>query len=196
MNESKLSPFEVNNFASIVVMDLQERLVPSIASKDVLLESNALLIKASKLLNLPVVVTEQVPSKLGRTIPELLDGITNFHLIEKSTFSALGTASFTEKLKQTGSKHLILSGIETPICIYQTALDSLVAGYSVTVLCDCVGARRLSDQEQCLSQLRYQGVDVIPLESFLYRQLQNADHESFREISALIRTRSETHPSC
>jgi len=190
MNESKLSPLLNPKDLRIVVMDLQERLLPSIQNEDDLVDSNKILIQASALLELPIVVTEQVPEKLGRTIAGLFKDDAGFELIEKATFSGFGSDVFREMLDHSQTKHIVLSGIETPICIYQTAMDALSLGYAVTVLEDCVGARRVSDASRCLSQLVHSGVSVIPMETFLYQQLHSSNHPRFRDISSLIRSRS------
>ena len=190
MNESKLSPRHNPEDAIIVIMDLQERLLPSIQNMDNVVDSNKILIQASVLLELPIVVTEQVPEKLGRTIADLFKDDAGFQLFEKATFSAFGSNAFREMLDIRQVKHIVLSGIETPICIFQTAMDALSLGYTVTILEDCVGARRETDASRCLSQLVHSGVSVIPMETFLYRQLQSSNHPRFRDISSLIRSRN------
>ena len=190
MNESKLSPRHNPEDAIIVIMDLQERLLPSIQNMDNVVDSNKILIQASVLLELPIVVTEQVPEKLGRTIADLFKDDEGFQLFEKATFSAFGSNAFREMLDIRQVKHIVLSGIETPICIFQTAMDALSLGYTVTILEDCVGARRETDASRCLSQLVHSGVSVIPMETFLYRQLQSSNHPRFRDISSLIRSRN------
>ena len=190
MNESKLSPHHNPKDISIVIMDLQERLLPSIQNKDDLVDSNKILIQASALLELPIVVTEQVPEKLGRTIADLFKDDAGFQLFEKATFSGFGSNAFREMLDNSQTKHIVLSGIETPICIYQTAMDALNLGYKVTILEDCVGARRGTDASRCLSQLVHSGVSVIPMETFIYQQIQSSNHPRFRDISSLIRSRN------
>ena len=189
MNESKLSPNYGGKDVSVVIMDLQDRLLQSIQNKDDLLHSNKILIQASALLELPIIVTEQVPEKLGRTILGLFKDDAGFQLFEKTTFSGFGSNAFKKMLNTSQTKHIVLAGIETPICIYQTAMDALSSGYSVTILKDCVGARRVKDENSCLSQLIYSGASVIPMETFLFKQLQSSQHPNFRDVSALIRSR-------
>ena len=146
--------------------------------------------KLLPLLELPIVVTEQVPEKLGHTVAGLFKDDVGFQLFEKATFSGFGSNAFREMLVNSQTKHIVLSGIETPICIYQTAMDALSLGYAVTILEDCVGARRVTDASRCLSQLVHLGVSVIPMETFLYQQLQSSNHPVFRDISSLIRSRN------
>jgi nicotinamidase-related amidase len=190
MNESKLSPYHNPEDVIIVIMDLQERLLPSIQNKDNLVDSNKILIQASALLELPIVVTEQVPEKLGHTVAGLFKDDAGFQLFEKATFSGFGSNAFREMLNISQTKHIVLCGIETPICIYQTAMDALSLGYAVTILEDCVGARRETDSSRCLSQLVHSGVSAIPMETFLYQHLQSSNHPNFKDISSLIRSRN------
>lgn len=190
MNESKLSPEHDRKDMSIVIMDLQDRLLSSIQKKDDLIESNKILIQASVLLELPLIVTEQVPDKLGRTVSGLFMDDASFSLVEKASFSGFGSSAFSEMLENRQTKQIVLAGIETPICIYQTAMDAISSGYFVTILEDCVGARRERDANRCLTQLVHSGASVIPMETFLFEQLRSSHHPRFREVSALIRSRN------
>ena len=190
MNESKLSPGHDRKDMSIIIMDLQDRLLSSIQKKDDLIKANKILIQASVLLELSLIITEQVPEKLGRTISGLYKDDEGFPLIEKATFSGFGSSTFSEMLENRQTKQIVLAGIETPICIYQTAMDAISSGYLVTILEDCVGARRERDANRCLTQLVHSGASVIPMETFLFEQLRSSNHPRFRDVSALIRSRN------
>ena len=174
----------------IVFMDMQLRLLNSIENADELIESCSILAACSKLIQVPSVLTEQVPAKLGSTDKQIVSQLDNPQIIIKDTFSAFGSSGFCDFLTQLKTKRIILVGIETPICIFLTALDALKAGFSVTLLSDCVSCRVPQDGNCCLSQLLQLGVEVIPLESFIFRELQHSAHPNFREISNLIKNRA------
>ena len=136
---------------------------------------------------LPVLFTEQVPDKLGGTAPDLLALSKNPEAMGKDAFSAFGNDKITARLRASGAKQLFICGIETPVCVYQTARDALKAGYHVTVLADCVGARRAADAAAVLAQLVATGCTVLPSETVFYALLKNARHPFFRDYTALVK---------
>ncbi len=178
-----------NNTEIALVMDLQERLVANIGGKECLIESNVLWMKVCRLLKIQTIITEQVPEKLGPSVPDLLE-IGSCDPISKNSFSAFGNPEFLEELNQSGASHLFLSGVETSICVFLTALDALQGGLNVTILNDCVAGRRVHDSTAALSQLRALGAAVIPLETVAYSLLKDAGHKEFKSVSTLIRERS------
>ena len=139
--------------------------------------------------DLPVLFTEQVPSKLGGTSPELLALAGGASVFAKSTFSALADdgirAALLEKHK---AEHLLLCGIETPICVYQTAIAALAEGLHVTLLSDAVGARRPDDAEACLTALQHAGVNILPSETVFYALLRDVEHPFFKAYTQLVKS--------
>jgi len=144
-------------------------------------------IEAAKGLGLPVVFTEQVPAKLGRTADELLALVEQPVALGKDAFSALGDKPIAAHLQATGAKHLLICGIETPVCVYQTARDARQAGYEVTVLVDCVGARRSGDASAVLAHLDKVGCAILPAETVFYSLLHDAKHPFFRDYTKLVK---------
>jgi len=137
-------------------------------------------------LGLRVVFSEQVPAKLGGTAPELLAAAPGAVALGKDTFSALADEAIRTALAP--AEHLLLCGLETPICVYQTALDALHAGLQVTVLSDAVGARRSDDALACLATLRHAGVHVLPIESVFYALLRDVRHPFFKTYTQLVKS--------
>jgi len=174
----------------IVFMDMQSHLLNSIDNIKELIESCSILAACSTLFQIPAVLTEQVPEKLGSSDKQIVSHLDNPRKVIKETFSAFGSPEFCNFLTLSSTKRIILVGIETPICILLTAMDALRAGISVTLLSDCVSCRVPKDGERCLSQLLELGVEVIPLESFIFRELQCSNHPDFRKISNMIKARS------
>ena len=185
--EADLSMEGIN--VGAVIMDMQANLLGSIGSRENLKDSMILQIKIFKALNIPLCLTEQVPSKLGSTVPEISSTCAGDPVFDKNTFSAFGSSEFNNWIKSNSLKHLLVSGIETPICIYQTCIDALRLNIKVTLVSDCIGARRQADGETTLAQLRSFGCCLIPLEAITYSLLSNSTHEQFRNISGLIRER-------
>ena len=173
----------------VVMLDLQPSLLGSIEVGDQLVDSCILLSTSANQLNYPILITEQVPHKLGSTVGSFTQHVQSDHIFSKSSFSAFGCEEFCEKISKLNLEHLVISGVETSICVYLTALDARNKGLEVTVVSDCVGCRRTADGEVALSQLRAVGVSVISLETFLFSCLGSAEHNKFREVSSLIKSR-------
>ena len=172
-----------------VIMDLQDRLLANIKGKDSLLACNTLWLRVCKLLQIETLITEQVPDKLGSTHPTLHEAAVNVPLLSKTSFSAFGNAGFLNWIERTKPSQLYLSGVETSICIYLTAVDALEHKLQVTVLSDGVAGRRPEDSNAVLRELSCRGASVIPMETVIYSLLKDASHDQFKPISKLIRER-------
>lgn len=140
-------------------------------------------------LGLPVAFTEQVPQKLGGTAPELLALAFGAPVFGKNTFSALADDGIRDALvRDRGVEHLLLCGIETSVCVYQTALDGLAAGLHVTILGDCVSARRTDDAWACTEALGRAGAHVLPSETVFYALLHDVKHPFFKAYTQLVKS--------
>ena len=140
-------------------------------------------------LGLPVAFTEQVPQKLGGTAPALLALAPGAATHGKTSFSALADEGICDALvRQQRVEHLLLCGIETPICVYQTAIAALAEGLQVTLLSDCIGARHPEDSAACLVALRAAGVHVLPSETIYYSLLRDVRHPFFKPYTQLVKS--------
>jgi nicotinamidase-related amidase len=149
----------------------------------------AFAIAAARGIEMPLVFTEQVPEKLGATAPELTALAPTSARYGKITFSALADAKIRDVvIRDEGAEHIILCGIETPVCVYQTAVAALAEGLEVTVLSDAVGARRPEDAQACLETLRRAGVHVLPAETVFYALLRDVQHPFFKAYTQLVKT--------
>jgi len=144
-------------------------------------------IEAARGLGITTAFTEQVPQKLGGTLPELLALASQPRIWGKSTFSAFADDGIRETLGKEEIDHLLVCGLETPVCVYQTALEALDTQYQVTVLSDCVGARRHEDAQAALSALRHAGIHVLPAETVFYSLLHDATHPFFKSFTQLVK---------
>lgn len=186
---SKHSNSTRNRREVLVVMDLQPRLLSTISGSTRLLDANSILLRASELLEIPAIITEQVPDKLGKTVPLIVESLTSPQVIAKDSFSAFGSVEFCEKIQSLNVGRITLSGIETSICVFLTALDAISSNIDVSVVSDCVGSRVISDGDRCLKQLHHYGVEVIPLETYIFRNLKSSNHKYFKQITGLIKSR-------
>jgi nicotinamidase-related amidase len=184
------SPESAAPGAALLAVDLQGSLLaalPAPARRSVLSRA-ALALAAAEALHIPVVFSEQAPAKLGPTAPALRKFAPAAPVFAKTTFSALADEPLLASLREQQIEHLLLVGLETPICIYQTALGALAEGFQVTVLSDAVSARRPDDHAATLAALRHAGIHVLPVETVLYALLHDAGHPLFKTITTLVKT--------
>ena len=175
--------------AALLVVDLQTRLVPAIEQADRVIASAVRLVRAAQILGLPTLATEQVPAKLGPTVPALAELLPTRLL--KITFRAGGAKGFWDWLEAAQIQHVALVGIEAHICVAQTALELVGRGIEVQVPIDAVGSRFSTDLAVALRRLERSGVTLTTTEATLFEWVESADHPRFREISALVKERRD-----
>ena len=174
-----------SNNSVLCIVDIQPRLLnPMDQDEQTALLSNS--IQASQQLELPCLISEQYPRGLGHSHPELLELAADAPVIAKTVFSCYSCDSWREQLQATQRKQLILVGIEAHICILQTALEALAAGYEVFVVEDAIASRSFNNKFNAIARLRAAGVHITNTESVLFEWLQDAKHPQFKSISKLI----------
>jgi len=174
--------------AALLVIDAQPPFLAAVAEGEAVRRRCRLAVASARLLGLPILFTEQVPAKLGGTDPELLAAAGEPATFPKSAFSALAAEGLRERLAELGVDHLLLAGVEGPICVHQTAAAALGEGLGVTLLADAIGARRPGDQSVVLSALRHAGAHVLPVETVFYAMVGGADHPQFKAFTALVKS--------
>src|SRR3990172_3745741 len=152
----------------LLVVDMQGRLAHRMHEKTRLFKNIQILLQAAQSFNIPILHTEQVPGKIGKTIPEITQYLVHQHPIEKSSFSCCGEAGFIQALTSLHKKQIILSGIETHVCVYQPAVDLLQRGFEVQVVGDAVSSRTLENKELALARLTAMGDHVTSTEMILF----------------------------
>jgi len=175
-------------FSQLAIVDIQVKLstaMPKEAMKSVI-KSAGVLVQASNLLAIPMIVTEQYPQGLGETVQELSQYLLNSKPITKSVFSACGEPKFNQQLHRNKTQ-IIIIGMETHICVLQTALDLLAQGKQVFVVEDAVISRDANNQSNALKRLHSAGCVITNTESVLFEWLGDANHEAFKTLSKLIR---------
>jgi nicotinamidase-related amidase len=178
------------NQAVLVVIDIQEKLVtampPQVYAR--MRATTAMLVESARLLGIPVVTTEQYPQGIGRTVPELAAACSG-GVIEKTSFGCCGEPAFPAALAGLGRRQVMVTGMETHVCVYQTVLGLLAAGYHVHLVRDAVCSRNQEDFRAGVSNAARAGALVITAEMALFQLLKDSRHEHFRAISRLVKTR-------
>ena len=171
----------------VILIDIQEKLVNAAEDKYCAVKA-AKLVKAAGTLNIPVIVSEQYPKGLGKTVPEIYDSLPkNTFIQEKTSFSLLNEEGFMDRLKSYGRKQIILCGIETHICVYQTATDLINAGFNVTIVKDACSSRNKYECDCGIEKIKSAGAQISCLEIILFELLKGAKHPKFKEIQSLIK---------
>jgi nicotinamidase-related amidase len=173
--------------AVLLIVDIQERLAAVMSRKDEVVKNNQHLIELAKLIGLPVVVTEQYPKGLGRTVPALLSSIPGCRPIEKMTFDCCGQDGFIQEIRNHAKKTVILTGMETHICVLQTCIGLLKSGLNVHVVQDAICSRTEENWKAGLDFMRDAGGVITCTETVLFQLLKIAGTEQFKKISQLIR---------
>jgi nicotinamidase-related amidase len=176
----------------LLVVDMQPGFLKAIPHQELLLRRTAFAIEAANLFGLRTLFTEQNPQKLGHTHPLLIkacevEGDESRIVFPKLAFNALAVEPLMEELHHHEVNHILLTGIETPICIYQTALAAIDIDIQITLLTDCVGGRRSEDAGPVLSTLESCGCYLLPSESVFYSLLKSASHPAFKELTRLVK---------
>lgn len=173
----------------LLCIDVQPVFVSAIADGARVQRRCEFAVAAAAGLGLPVAFTEQVPQKIGGTAPALLGLAPGAPVFAKNTFSALADDTLRAALlDERKVEHLLLCGLETPICIYQTAIAALAEGLHVTLLSDALGARRADDSAACLAALRHAGAHVLPGETVFYALLRDVQHPFFKAYTQLVKS--------
>ena len=171
----------------LVVVDVQGKLAQLMYNNQTLFKNIEILIKAAKALSVPVIWCQQVPEALGPTIPQIAELLSGDQPINKSSFSCCGDEQFIDRLNTLNRSNIILCGIETHVCIYQTALDLLAKGRYVTVVADAVSSRTPENKQLALNRMKLKGVDISSVEMTLFELLKTAKHPQFRDIAKLVK---------
>jgi len=170
-----------------VLIDIQEKLAAAMKMKDAVVENCLHLIELSKLLDIPVVLTEQYPRGLGRTLDEIRKAIPSYEPFEKTSFDCCSEAGFIPKVSSYGRNSIVLAGMESHICILQTALGLLTSGYAVQVPADAVCSRKKGNHKTAMHFIRDAGGVITATETVLFQLLERAGTEAFKTISKRIR---------
>ncbi|MGC9354531.1 MAG: hydrolase [Mariniphaga sp.] len=170
-----------------LVIDIQERLFPVMWEKKKFLENCQILIQGLNELGLPLIVTQQYTEGLGETVEEIKSVLPEFHYIEKREFSCCDEPSVDVKLAEFQTKNVIICGIESHVCVLQTAIDLKEAGYHPVVVMDCVSSRSPESIEMAKERFRHEGIMMTSAESILFELTRSSAAPEFKAISKLVK---------
>ncbi len=188
MNDQEISSDKLSSKVNaLIIIDIQEKIIRPIFNKDSIIKNIKKLINAYQILEENIFISEQNPRKLGETIPELLLlPKARFKKIEKMVFSLANIQDFLNELKNKKISNLIVCGVETHICIQQTALDCLQKGFEVILISDAMGSRNRVDHDIALQRMNQSGATLTTTESIIFELCKTADRKEFKEIRNII----------
>lgn len=172
----------------LVIVDVQQKLMNAMSNSENCLAKVKLLANSLALMEVPVIVTEQYPKGLGPTVDMIKYVLPqNTPFVEKSAFSCCGADEFNAKIQEADRKNIILCGVESHVCVLQTAVALLGKGYNVILAADAASSRSENDKALGLSYLRHEGVKVLSTESIIFALLKDSKHPAFKAVSALLK---------
>ena len=171
----------------LVIIDVQGKLAQIMHDRDTLFKNLHILVSGVKLLNIPIIWMEQVPDKLGSTIPEIKDVLIDQKPIIKDVFSCMKNEEFNNQIKRINPNDIILAGIESHVCVYQTAMDLLEKKYNVHIVADAISSRISENKELGIERMLLEGAMKTSVEMLLFEIQGEAKGDRFRQISKLVK---------
>ncbi len=172
---------------ALVVIDVQGKLAQLTHNRTELFKNLRLMIQGAQVLRIPILWTEQYPKGLGPTVAEVSELLPAIQPIGKNAFSCCGERAFMATLEPLGRRQILLTGIETHVCVHQTAMDLLEAGYEVQVIADAVSSRTAENRHIGLEKMRDAGVVITSTETALFELIKVAEGPQFKQISKLVK---------
>lgn len=171
----------------LIVIDVQGNLARVVSESENAIRAVSQLVQGAGLLDIPVILTAQVPEKIGHTIPEIAGLLPDQTDLPRVYFSIWQDAAVQQAIRSSGRRQLLLCGFEAHICLYQSSLDLIAEGFEVYLAADAVSSRNPHNKEIALQELSSQGVHLTTIEMALFDLLQSAQHPAFKGISRLIK---------
>lgn len=175
----------LQNNLLFIMIDIQEKFSNVISHIEDVVKNAVILNKSAEILSIPLIITEQYPKGLGKTLDSIYVP-NSANIFEKSSFSA-ATDDVINCIKNSKKTQIVLYGVETHICLTQTALTLKEMGYDVIMIADAVSSRKDSNKEIALKRLIQNNIEIVSTEMLLFEILQNSKHPGFKQISALIK---------
>lgn len=171
----------------LLVIDVQGKLAATVFESELVEKSICKLVRACRILDVPVLVTEQYPKGLGATIQTVRDLAGDAPTVEKITFSCCGSEEFMRRLRAFGRNDILVVGMETHVCVYQTAIDLLEFGYNVHLVTDAVSSRSPENRQVGIRCIEKGGASLTSMEMAVFELLRIASGDTFKAISAIIK---------
>ena len=172
----------------LLIIDVQKKLFPVIPENQILLKNIQILIQGFNVFNLPILISEQVPDKLGRTIEPIKSLTSHIKPIIKSSFSCMLEPSFKQRVSVLDSiDGFVIAGLETHICVYQTVRDLLLEGHKVEVAADAVASRNVQNKQIAIDRINHIGGEISSAEMSLFQLQKTSKSPSFKELSKIVK---------
>ncbi len=172
---------------ALLIIDIQEKILAVMQDPDSVINNTLKLIKGFKVLNIPIFYTEQYPKGLGPTSQHLLKELEGLSAIQKMSFSCSGAGNFFTRLKDNNVSQVVIAGIESHVCVQQTALDLVANGFQVDVVADAISSRKENDYKFAIERMRNNGIEISTTETVLFELLNICGTEEFKEISKIVK---------
>jgi nicotinamidase-related amidase len=172
---------------ALLIIDIQERILPVISNHQRVVENTLKLIQGFKVIGLPIYYTEQYPKGLGPTVSSITDALGELKPFDKMSFSCSGAKDLFEEFKKKNLSQIVVCGIESHVCVQQTVLDLIENGFQVNLAADVVSSRKEMDYYTSLERMRYHGVEVTTTESILFELLNVCGTPHFKEVSKIVK---------
>ncbi len=173
--------------AALVVVDVQGKLAALMYNKENFFAAVVKTIQCARVLEIPILWNEQLPDKLGESIPEVREAMGHARPLVKKTFSCCGNPDFVSALRETKRSQILLIGMETHVCVYQTAIDLLQMGFVVHLVVDAVSSRTAENRRIGSEKIRDAGGQITSLETALFEMLRVAEGDVFRQAIKIIK---------
>lgn len=171
----------------LVLIDVQEKLAPLMAESESVVKNCGILLQTARALDLPILWCQQYPQAIGQTVEPLRPYLEGLEPMDKFSFSCCGTVGFGQRLDQLKVETTVLCGIETHVCVFQTAMELMQKGMYVHVIADAVSSRTAANKQIGLNRMAASGAVISATEMLLFELLRTARHAQFKTLSRLIR---------
>lgn len=175
------------NNTILVVIDVQGKLATLMHNRDIFVENTSRIIKGCQTLQIPIIWNEQLPDKLGETVPQIKDILAGNSPLIKNTFSCVGNKAFVQKLNELDRRQVLLVGMETHVCVYQTAIDLLELGFDIFLVADCISSRSIENKQIGIEAITAAGARITSVEMALFEMLRVAEGDDFRQVSKIVK---------
>ncbi len=173
--------------SALVVIDMQERLVPAMQAPARTIRNTRVLLNAAAKTGVPALVTEQYPKGLGHTIPEIRQAAGESPILAKMHFSCMEDEGFATAFRALDRRQAVLTGMEAHICVVQTAASLVEAGFDVFVVSDATASRTIESELACLARLSAGGVSIVTTEMVIFEWLGQAGTQTFRDMLPMLK---------
>lgn len=171
----------------LLVVDIQDKLVRAMHAREELVLRAQQLVQGARVLDVPILCTEQNPKGLGPTVPEIAAHMPAVQPISKFSFGCCACEDFMRALQATARRNVLIAGIETHVCVYQTALELIAKSYRVEVVADACSSRTVQNKQTGLEKMREAGAAVTSVETALFELLKVAEGPLFKQILSIVK---------